>query len=138
MFVWSENKKPSLDVQVINNIQRFKAKKEAYISKLVDILEKASVDILLFKSTLGESESTISMKEEEKKFPKLLIGTNDNPVEYKLTNKDRKEILMQLEKRFDSDNYPNITCKSEIISFRDCSHNFTLKVVMSSKENVES
>lgn len=116
MFSWSEPEKLSIAQQTIQNAEEYKEKRKNYLQELTKYFADKIVAELLYQSTLGEREVTFGLDSKEAEdCPKLVLGTEERPHTYEITNFDRRYLLTELVQHFsDKSKYPLLKCEQNV------------------------
>lgn len=140
MFSWGESSKTTLGQQAGQNIALYQERKQEYLDKILQSLITTVKSEVLYQAIIGCKEATVGVDHQEKQFPEHIIGTEERPKTYKLTDKNRKWLLDELELHFtNKDTYPDIECRQFIRGYgspKFCIHVQILEEKES--ENIES
>lgn len=118
MFSWSdstEDKVVTLGEQATKNVSLFRKKKEEYLNECLLLLIESTKEEILYQSSMGSTEASLDIDEVTKKFPELVIGTEERPKIYRVSAYDKKELFYRLEEYYkDATKYPHLKCRQLI------------------------
>lgn len=115
MFSWGESSKITLGQQARQNVALYQGKRQEYLDNILQSLITTIKSEVLYQASIGCRETTVGVDQQEKQFPEHIIGTEERPKIYKLTDKNRKWLLDELELHFtDKEKYPDIECRQFI------------------------
>lgn len=123
MFSWSdpaEEKVLTLGQQATQNISLYRKKKEEHLDQCLQLLIEDTKEEILYQSSLGSTEASLDMDNAIKKFPELVIGTEEKPKTYRLSTCDKKQLFYRLEEHYkDTSTYPHLKCRHLIRGYNN-------------------